>query len=235
MDHEFTHPSYVTVSFSRASGNPRLFGSTLQEHYSYVTLRVSKATMIRSVSSDRIMSSLSGDILEIDLSNAQFAELLTTMNVGVGTPGTLRRFQMLGVDPPPEIPSEVAHIQAEADADFRKAAADVLGQDLPRARAILSKPALTKADRVEILRMFERVERKLTDHVPFILEMLNEAVGKRVSAAKAEIDAVLASTLHRLGMKSLAKTVGTGRRLIDGTTYDEDDGPEPRTPWGGPA
>lgn len=55
---ELAHPSYVAVSFSRCSGNPQLFGSSLDTHYGYMMLRVSAATLIRDGSTDRISSSL---------------------------------------------------------------------------------------------------------------------------------------------------------------------------------
>jgi hypothetical protein len=211
---EFNHPSYVAVSFSRRSGNPRLFGSNLPTHYGYVTLVVSKATLVRDDHDDRYASSISGDIIEIDFSSAQFAELLTTMNVACGTPGTLRRFQNTLVPEPPELPGRVENIQTAFEVDLRETAAEVLGKDVPRARAILNQKSLTKADRAELVTMFERVAQKLTDHVPFIVEMLNEAVGQRVSAAKAEVDAVMATTLTRLGMRTLeqVKELGDGSK-----------------------
>jgi hypothetical protein len=209
-DLEFKHPSYVAVSFSRRSGNPRLFGSTLQTHYGYVTLVVSHATLVRGEHDDRYDHSISGDLLEIDFSAAQFAELLTTMNVATGTPGTLRRLHNRRIPEPPELPGRVEHIQETFEVDLKATAAEVLGKDVPRARAILEQKTLTKADRHELMTMFDRVARKLTDHAPFVVQMMNEAVTERVSAAKAEVDAVLTSTLNRLGAASMDRVLELG-------------------------
>jgi hypothetical protein len=200
---EFKHPSYVVAAFSRRSGNPQLFGTKIPEHYGYVALTVSRATLRRDEHGDRYDGALGGDLVEIDFSAAQFAELITTMNVGVGTTGTLRRWENRSVPPPPELAGRVEHIAATFKSELEATAADVLGTDLLRAREILKQKTLTKTDRAEVAAMFERVARKLTDAAPFVVEMMNEAVVERVSAAKAEVDAAAASALTRIGLESL--------------------------------
>jgi hypothetical protein len=199
----YKHPSYCLVSFSRRQGNPKLFGSALTNHYSYVTLQVKRTSLIRDEHDDHYFGTLNGDIIEVDMSAAQFAELLTTMNVGLGTPGTLRRLNNVSIEEPPDLPSEVEHIQMTFDKDLRSFAKTVLEKSLPQARKILEKPSLSKADRAELLDILESVSRRLTDAVPFILEMFNESVGKRVTAAKTEIDSLLGVILRKTGLKAL--------------------------------
>jgi hypothetical protein len=198
---EMRHPSFVAVSFSRCSGSPRLFASEIDRHYGYVSLCVSHATLMRGEHDDRLVSSISGDLLRIDFSEQQFAQLLTTMNVAEGVPGTLRRLHGKPVAEPPEIPSRVENIRAQFVLSLKEQAAKVLQRDLPRAAELLEKERLTKSDRTELLRMFERVSRTFHDSAPFVIEMLNEAFAERMTAAKAEFDSMMQRALHRVGLK----------------------------------
>ena len=84
------HPAYGMVGFYRVSGNPgRLFGSSLKNHESYIALRIGTGERIHSNGWDRYYGSLRGEHVEVMLSSAQFAELLTSMNVGNGVPCTI--------------------------------------------------------------------------------------------------------------------------------------------------
>ena len=84
------HPSFVTVQFSRLSGSKRFFGSSVTSH-SWIRLQIRPATLYHYLGEDSIYAT-NRSLVEVDLSPAQFAELLTTMNVGSGVPGTLIRF-----------------------------------------------------------------------------------------------------------------------------------------------
>ncbi len=216
----YKHPSYCLVSFSRRQGNPKLFGSALTMHYSYVTLQIKTTSLVRDEHDDRYDGQINGDIIEVDMSAAQFAELLTTMNVGLGTPGTLRRLNNVAIEEPPDLPSEVEHIQMTFDKDLRSFAKTVLEKSLPQARKILEKPSLNKADRAELLNILESVSRRLTDAVPFILEMFNESVGKRVTAAKTEIDSLFGVILRKTGLKSL-QLEASGENPIELSSKDK--------------
>lgn len=200
---EFAHPSYCLVSFSRRQGNPRLFGSSLKRHYHYVTLSIKRAKLIRTDTDDIYDGSICGDIVEVSMSAAQFAELITTMNVGLGVPGTLTRLNNQGIAEPPDLSSEAENIQETFAKDLRDFSKSVLEQAIPRAKEILAKTSLTKADRAELLGILERVSNRLRDTTPFIIETFNEAVGKRVSAAKTEIDSLFSLLLKKTGLKAL--------------------------------
>ena len=78
-----THPSFGIAKFSRHScSHPQsLFGSSIG-HENTITLTISRADHIRSDSSyDRYYEK--GQIIEVEMSAAQFAEMITTMNMVV--------------------------------------------------------------------------------------------------------------------------------------------------------
>lgn len=202
-EQELTHPSYCMVSFSQRSGFPKLFGSAIETHHNYITLQVKKCSLIRDDSGDRYFGSMSGDIVEVDLSPAQFSQLLTTMNHGMGVPATLRRFDNKAVPEPPDVKTEAAHISDSFKDDLKKFVNSLLKNSVPRAEEILAKKTLTVQDKNELRGIIYSVSNQLKDHAPFIMDMFTEAVEKKVSVAKAEVDSMFTSVITKLGMKSL--------------------------------
>jgi hypothetical protein len=202
-DQEFEHESYVLVSFSRRQGSPKLFASLIDQHHSYITLQVRKTVLRRSDTGDRFDASMAADVVEVDMSAAQFAELLTTMNIGMGVPGTMRRCMGKFIEAPPDLPGEVEYIKEDFANELKSFSDKILGEKLPRVRNLLNQKTLTKVERQELLFAFEAISNKLKDSVPFILDMFNEAVIRRVTAAKTEIDSLWTTVLHKAGIKQL--------------------------------
>jgi hypothetical protein len=229
-DHEEreNHESYVMVGFSRRQGSPgRLFGSSLKTHESYVTLKVSKGERIHSLGYDRYYGGMNGDILEVDLSAAQFAELLTTMNVGSGVPGTLRRAFNKRVEPASETELEVEKIRV----GFKKKMGDLAStcrQDIKDVEALLEKKGLVKADKEAILAKFRRVMMEVESNTPFMLSQFEEATEKVVTHAKAEVDAFMTHNVVSEGLRALAaKMEPESPQLTDGPVeFDPEDSDE---------
>lgn len=199
------HESYALAAFSRRSGGRRrFFGSSLPDHSSYVTLAIKKCTRIQTPHGDRYYGSTRGDLIEIDLTASQFAELLTTANVGLGVPCTVRSFDGKRIEAPPETELEIEHVRKNF-ANVVKQAATGLKEARGAAEVILAKDRLTKADKAELLRAFDTACREITMNAPYTLEIFQEAADRVVTAAKAEIDAFATHNLISAGMTALAE------------------------------
>lgn len=203
-DKEYRHPSYGLVSFSHRQGNPKLFHSALEHHYNYVTLSIKNGTLIRSDSGDRLYGPMHGNIVEVDLSASQFAELLTTMNIGVGVACTIRSVAGKQVPPPPDIDSQPENLRAE----FRDRARDftnlILKETEEVGTLLKDKANLNKADRAKIQGILTRVAQELAQNMPFFLTMYQEATEKVADAAKAEIEGFMVSAVRQAGLAALA-------------------------------
>lgn len=202
-DNRQTHPSYGLASFSRRTGNPgRLFGSPLHTHEAYVTLAIKEGFLMKESTTghERFYGSVRGDIIEVDLSAAQFAELLTTMNVGLGVPCTIRWLNGERVPNPPDIPQEVEKVRTHFKTRM-KDATEELKKNQTRVVELLEKKSLSQADRREILESITNVRRHLEANVPFYLEMFEEAANRVVVHAKAEIDAFVTHNVIAEGVK----------------------------------
>ena len=200
----YDHESYVLVSFSRTSGTTgRLFGSSLAEHYTSVRLQVHRAYRLHSLSHDKYYPSSNKRLLEIELSPAQFAELLTSMNVGSGVPATLRILDGKAVEIPPDEPLEIEKVRTGFNSGLQKLVSTLKTTRAKVATIIEKKTPLSKENRGSLLEFFDYALREVSANVPFILEQFQEAADKVVTHAKAEIDAAMLHTIIVAGFKSV--------------------------------
>ena len=83
------HPCYGMISVHRQTGgHTKLFGSPLDSHPSTIAITIREAERHHNLSSDWFFARK--PIIEIDLSPMQYAEMITTPNVGSGVPCTIR-------------------------------------------------------------------------------------------------------------------------------------------------
>lgn len=84
-----SHPAFAVVSVTRSSGTARaLFQSDLR-HQETITLTVSEADRIRDLNHDRVHPGR--ELIEIEMSLAQWGAVVSSMGIGSGVPVTLRR------------------------------------------------------------------------------------------------------------------------------------------------
>ena len=200
-------PAYGMVSFSRCSGNPgTLFGSPLTNHEHFVRLSIGRGQSTFDLGSQRFYRPHDGELIEVLLSAAQFAELITTMNVGLGAPCTISRLN--GKQVPRPAPSEV-HETTKVHNEFRATVQKMvakLNEQEAALNEILEKKALTKQDRNTLSRVISEARSTYEDLAPFMLEMFQESADKVVSHAKAEVDAVMTHSVMVAGLASLNAT-----------------------------
>lgn len=201
------HPSYGLVSFSRRQGNPgTLFGSALNNHHSYITLSIRKGEkVIDDTGSERFYGQLRDGLMEVDLSPSQFAELLTTMNVGMGVPCTIRYLNGEEVQKPPPLQMEIQNIREALATEFQKAAARFKDGRKVIEGLLEKKTPLTREDKVKIREVIAISDRLLLDTSPYLMTLFQEATEKVVTHAKAEIDSVLTHNIFSEGLKSFAR------------------------------
>ena len=81
------HSSFGNLSISRSFGGKRhLYGSSI-EHSNFITLRISHSELHRHLKQDWYHAT--APIVEVTLSQAQFAEAITSLNMGDGVPVTI--------------------------------------------------------------------------------------------------------------------------------------------------
>jgi hypothetical protein len=169
--------------------------------------------------------SLRKELIEVELSAAQFAGLLTTMNIGSGVPCTIRHVQgERRPDVPPD-PGEMGRIRST----FRK---DIEGENgergghgglttrlrdlMSEAKSVLSKDGTVKvSERKALLHRLEMLEQEIRVNLPFMLKQFERATEKVATAAKAEVDAFITNAATRLGLERLRELSMTKGSPLD--------------------
>lgn len=207
------HPSYGMVGFHRITGcSRRLFGSTLETHYHTIRLSIHEAEMRidRHLHMERARAT--GQIIEVEMSAAQFAELLTSMNIGDGVPCTITRRMGVGmIESPPDVPVESANVRTDFAAKMGGARPDLE----QRAKALLDllPASFNKGTRRQIEIALGNIVERVAGSATFALDQFQEATSRVVTAAKAEVDAVVTHVVQATGIKALREMQVRGEVL----------------------
>ncbi len=207
------HPSYATVNLSRVSGNRRLFRSK-NRHQHYVSLSISTAKVITTDGHETVMPER--ELIEVDMSETQFARMITGIGLGSGTPATLNRFLFSCIPDPEEKSDEHQHKERIQECGQR--AVSRLKELLAQFQALSdakSRPTLSQLR--EFLKNASSIVANLPNNLAYTHEVLHELFEERVDEAKSEIDAYLQSVVHRTGIDVLTGGnqngigIGTGK------------------------
>ena len=195
------HPAYGMIGISRThiggAGVP-LFGSSLR-HNELITLRIHKGKVSRNLGKE--WYSDEGTIIEVELSQNQFAEFITTANVGSGVPCTISRYQgQLIPEPPYQNKKDFYSTEFKITMQNK---AKQLDAGLERAREILEKKSIGKADKEELMEVFNKFVTEVGSNIPHLEKSFLEQMDKTVTEAKGEIEAFVTRNITEEGRKVL--------------------------------
>lgn len=193
------HPAYGMLGISRCQGNPgTLFGSEVKRPHSFIRITLSPGEERWSLSQSWFMGR-NKTLMEVDMSHAQFAEMITTLNVGSGVPCTIRHLN--GEKEIPHISDDsTVHEQIKADVkDTAKEAVDAICS----LRAAIATAKMPKRQQEELLSLADQARARLTNSLPFVLDQYVEALEAMKQKAATEVDAMLTGAIHRAGLSAL--------------------------------
>jgi len=196
-----THESYGLLSLSRVTGTPRaLFGSTIQ-HGDTIQLSISEGKVCRQYQKNNYMDTK--QLIEVEMSVSQFAEAITTLNVGCGVPVTLRRVAGKQIVEPPSVDfKERAKNELKDEMGELAGRIETLSKD---AKEILERKGtpIKAEEKKKILDDLYALVTEVRSNIPFAHECFQDAVDETVVQAKAEVDACLTTMRERLGQQVL--------------------------------
>ena len=196
------HPSYANLYIGRSqcSGKRALYGSSVK-HSDIITLKISPSYIGRSLHNDHYYVDTQSYI-EIEMSQAQFAQAITSLNMGDGTPVTLRRLNGQFIA---ECPFEDKRMQFDTEfSDDMNATVQKFDNDIEEIESILAqKRSITKADKERILAAVHHIQRVLGSDIPFLFSQFNKQMEKTVTEAKAEVEGHIRSRMDDLAMQNL--------------------------------
>lgn len=191
------HPSYamITISKTQGGGNRAFFGSPILQGNA-VRIEVTEAELKRDLHEDRIFSK--SQIIVLEMTSQQFADMLTSVNSG-GVAATILRRDGQGVEGCPFV-SKIEQFQTEFKDKIAALTANMT-TIMRKASAVLTSPkAPSKAEREMLLRDFADIERELHANIPFVGTQFAEQMDRVVGEAKAAISAHIHDCARQHGL-----------------------------------
>lgn len=213
-----THPSYAMASFTRVhcGGANKFFASDV-DCQSYIELRIKKACE-HYRDGKKYPSSVfdgGGEYIRVAFTPSQFAELLTSLNLGDGAPCTLKRLEGKPIEGIPDNYSPNSlDFQKEHFKKSIKEFNEQVNTSVIEVGNLLKKKNLSKADKEKIMGIFGLISRNLNSNIPFALDVFKETTDQIVNQAKSEIDSTIQHSVMNAGIKAMGITFENHKNRI---------------------
>jgi hypothetical protein len=182
----YTHPAFGSVTLTTVNGGGGTMFLSNVRHPRRVRFEVCQAIMERSYNHDKHYADKS--IVHFEMSEIQFAELVSGMNKGNGTPCTLTWMRGEGYLPDIVLPSSSARFKGEVKEAFARAAAAIRGVKA-EVQKTLDAAKVSKVKQEEILRHLSALEREVGSNLPFMHHQFEESLEGMVAEAKSVVEA----------------------------------------------
>lgn len=190
-----THPAYAQIGASRVSGHAVLYGSEFN-HQHYVSIRIKTSEHIRSLSNDWHHGRR--ELIEVCMSEAQWASFVSSMNVGDGPCCTLHHFDGSLVPQPPEPKQTTEHFRkelAQVHADVQAVLNEIAGA---------LSGAIGKRTAEDLQHRLRLAAGRLTGSAGYVADQFDEHMEATTEKAKIEVNAFVEAAVRRAGLQSIA-------------------------------
>lgn len=199
---EERHPSFGLISVARwQSTRIPLFESPFT-HQHGIQIEVKSAYRRRSHLHDNFLG-VDKTVLSLMMSEAQFAQFITSPNVGMGTPCTLTYVEGERVKLPSQDQTKQT-FQKEAVEEFQNLSKRA--EELEKLVDTLTKKGhLNAAERTLLRDATFELTRSLNDHIPYFFKRFEETMDKVVQQAKTEVEAHVNAVIAKKGLEALVQ------------------------------
>lgn len=208
-----THSSYGMLYFGRMQANPAraLFGSSIK-HSNPIIMKVCHANLERGINRDWYYAE--GKIVEVEMSQSQFAEAITSLNVGDGVPCTIRFTELDGFIPECDFTSKVEQFKGEFSSQLSGVQND-LKAAIKEVKDILeNRKTLRKSDKETILNALYKAQANVGCNAEYVLDSFNEQMDKTMTEAKGEIESFIQNQVQRFAANALIEESEDGKEKL---------------------
>lgn len=191
---KFTHPAFAQIGVSRVSGSTSLYDSDFQ-HQHYMTVRISKSDLMRNLGRDWHFAR--SEMIEVAMSESQWATFVSSPNDGRGVPCTL---QHLAGERMPSIP------MTDREPQFYNEMKETLAASIKHLDGLkdgIMALGLSAKKTDALLSSLRMARMQLDSNAPFVEEQFGTHMEKTVETAKAEIHGYMTATIQRAGLEAI--------------------------------
>lgn len=202
-DRHLKHPCFGLARFSRVFGySGFMFGSDVQSD-NFIELTINHAERVQG--DYRVHYYDYGKpIVRLKMTQTQFAELLTNMNIGNGVPVTLEAVNGEQIEQF-DLNEAKNHLD-ELKEDFKERSKKTVNSLIETSNAlkrIINKKNLSKKDQEDAMILLDRYITEIRSNMPFFIKLYKEETADIVQRAKSELDGMIQSCVIRAGVKAL--------------------------------
>lgn len=190
-----THPAFGQIGASRVSGRTNLYDSDFS-HNAYMTISIRRSELHRNLANDWHYGR--EELIEVALSEAQWATFVSSANIGSGVPCTIEHLRGEVI---PGLPAPASRVKQFGD-EVRKRGADSI-EALDKLAAEIDGLGLSRAKADKLKEVVRAARSAFTSSIPYIAEQFDEHSEKTVERAKAEIHGYMTGVLTRSGLAAL--------------------------------
>jgi len=209
-----THPSYGRINIVRSSGCKRvLFGSSI-EHGNTVTLIISPASIQRHLHRDWIYGN-GTDFIEVEMTMAQWANMVSSVGVGEGTPCTVRYLNGEHIEGEKESPKKTSEFLKEFNQNLKGLADNEISGPMKRLNELVQGLNVSQKAKKELEMALRAVTVQLSSNLPFVAEQFSRFAEHTTAEMVAEQEASAINMLIGMGLDSVREKIGTVQNVAE--------------------
>lgn len=190
------HPAYAQICAYRVSGSANLYDSDFR-HQHYMTIKICRSELHRSLNRDWHFGK--EDIIEVALSEAQWATFVSSPGMGDGVPCTMERLHGKMIPGLPAPASRVDQFASEVKQKMERCVGLI-----DRALNEIAATGLSKAKQESLAGAIRAARMELGANLPFVAEQFSEHMENTVEKAKQEVHGYMVNAIQRAGLEALA-------------------------------
>lgn len=210
MNNKKEHESYGMLNFSRLDHTCKLFGSSITQSNT-ILLKITRSKKERDLSSEWYFPT--EPLIEVEMTYSQFYEAISSMNMHLGVPVTLRHIGRANIEDPPV----EENIQDTFLNEFKtnlESSTEHITSALTKLQELLNeKKTLTKSDKETLIQELNKAKSGLGSSAEFICEQFKESLQKTIVESKQEVEAFVNNKIYSVGLESLKQL--TNPRITD--------------------
>lgn len=189
------HPAFGQIGASRVSGGRILYGSDFI-HRHYVTVTIRRSTLTRDINHDWPHGH--DELIEVALSEAQWATFVSTLNSGLGVQCTIEAINNRQVPGIPRPLTRADQFTEEVSGSLAK-----LVSRIESAEAAVKDLAISSKARTVIENQLFHIKQDIQANLPYVAKCFGEHIEATTEKAKIEVNAYVENRIHRAGLDAL--------------------------------
>jgi hypothetical protein len=193
---QYNHPAFGQIGASRVTGHSSLYDSDF-DHNAFITITIRRSTLNRNLGRDWHFGH--GELIEVALSEAQWATFVSSPNQGTGVPCTIQHIQgerMPGIPMADRVP--------QFEKEMKETLSDSL-RHLNELQAEVEALGLSAKKTDKLLGTLRMARMQIESNAPFVESQFGDHMEKTVEKAKAEVHGYMTNVINRAGLAAISE------------------------------